>query len=172
MDKIDLLARIKSLHSIIECINEKNCYDEVVKFFKITSELQDHSEEFESLLPAVEGFEFHGLKSSKRRQSEINRKRVETGLNNFLIEINKAGRNGSGRFGHRYGHNRTNPEERITKNNIYFGDMTDGAISLDCFMSIYCAECIDDEMLQSLFRKHVVDSVKSFASSFNADWLM
>lgn len=171
MNKIDLIAKVKSLHSIIECINERNCFDEVIKFFQITSELQDCSEEFEKLLPSVEGFEFYGLKPAKRRRSESNRKRAESQLNAFLIEVNKAGRNGPGRFGHRHEHNRTNPGERVTKNNIYFGNMADGVLSLDCFTSVYRAECIDNERLQNLFRKHVVDFVKSFAGSFNTDWL-
>lgn len=172
LTKNDLVAHIMNLNSIIRFIDEKNCYDKVVEFFQITSELQDCSEQIKKLLPPLDGFEFHGLKSAKRKRSEINRKRVEAGLNEFLIEINKAGRNGHGRFGRRCGHNRTNPGENVTKNNIYFGDMTDGDCSFMGFISIYRAERTNDDVLQNLFRKHIVDFVKNFTGKFNIDWLM
>ncbi len=151
MDYITLLCKIKSLRSIIECINEENCYDEVIKFFKLTSELQDCSEGFIGLLPSVEG-------------SETNRAK-KVGLEQFLEAINRAGRNGHGSRVY----NRTNPGELITKNNIYFGNFTDDVCSFMGCLTISQLETEPDLETQECVRKHITAFVKSF--SFNTDWL-
>ena len=167
MDKIDLIARIKSLHSIIECINERNCFDEVIKFFQITSELQDRSKEFGKLLPSVESFESrHGLKPLKRKRSEANRAKAEAGLRQFLDDISKAGRDG---HSHR-GCNRTEPGEMVTKHCVFFTDMADERCLIRGVVSIDRAEQLD-EVEQALVKRHIIKFVKSFTDSFNIDWL-
>lgn len=168
--KNELVAHVMNLNSIIRFIDEENCYEKVIEFFRITSDLQDQSEKFRELLPPIEGFEFHGWKSAKRKRSEINRMKVEAGLDEFLIEINRAGRNGHGSFGHRCGHNRTDPGETVTKNNIYFGDTADEDCSVIGSLPISRLEGESNSTIQKCIRKHITDFVKSF--SFNTDWLM
>lgn len=162
LTKRELLSHVIKLHVIIELINTENCYDKIVKFFQITSELQDRSEEIMKLLPPIEGINFCGWKSAKRKQSENSRMRARIKLDGLLREINKAGRDS-------FGHNRTKPGEDVTKDNIYFGDVWGiGTFSIRTFEE----ECKKDTFVQTHIRNQITRFVKSYEDIFNANWLM
>lgn len=159
--KNELLARVMSLNSIIECINTKNCYDEVVKFFQITSELHDHSEEIWNLLPSLKGIKFCGWRSAERELSEDNRSVAEIGLRQFLHEIQEAGRDP-------FGHNRTEPGQEVTKDNVFFGNVWGiGTFPIKTFES----DCKDDAFIQTHIRYQITRFVQSYKDSFDANWL-
>lgn len=160
LSKNEFVAHVMNLNSIIEHINCKNCCDEIAKFFRITSELQDRAQEIKELLPAVEGIQFCGWKSSRRKKSEIRRSEAKKGFKIFLYAINLSGRDP-------YGHNRTKPHEPITKNKLFFGNI--GGIS-----SITIEELEDnknDLYIKELVRIQIVRFVKDFKGCFNTNWL-
>ena len=159
--KNELVAHVMNLNSIIRFINEENCYNNVVEFFKITSDLQDRSEEIRELLPSVEGTKFCCWKSAKRKHSEAIRLNAENGLNTFMSEINKAGRD-------LYGHNRTQPGKIVTKDNLYFGDIA----GIHTFtIRRFENEFKDEEDVQKVIRNQIVCFVRSYKDSFKTDWL-
>ena len=156
-----LVADVMNLNTIIRFINKDNCYEQIVKFFTLTSELQDHSEELGEFLPCVEGFKFCGWKSEKRKKSEAFRQEAEMGLRVFLDEINKAGRD-------QYGHNRTEFRQTVTTYNVFFGDIC--GIST-CSTRTCEDDCQDDAFVQERIRDQICNFVKSYQGGFNLDWL-
>ena len=162
LSKNELLAQVMNLRSIIEHINSENCCDEIVKFFTITSSIQDRAQEIEELLPVVEGkmCKFFGWKSDLRKKSETRRFEAEKGFKNFMYEINKAGRNP-------YGYNRTELGEPITKDKLFFGDRS----GINTITVKKLEECKKDLYVQEIVRFQIVDFVKSYKASFNTDWL-
>lgn len=158
--KNEFVTDVMNLNQIINHINEENCYDKVVEFFTITSYLQDHASEIEELLPPVRGFKFCGIKSSYRKECEFKRAKAELGLKVFLSELKKAGRD-------LYGHNRTKHGEKITKNNLYFGDVA-GIFTLTVAKF---EECKNDLYVQENIRNQITNFVRSYKGSFDVDWV-
>lgn len=161
LSKNELIAEVMNLNATIEFINEGNCYDQVISFFRITSYLQDHSKEILNLLPQIEGHKLCGIKSHRRRLSEIKRAQAKKELKKFLKEINKAGRNLNG-------HNRTKPGEKVTKDNVYFGDISGSWLFP---ISKFENECKKNEFVQNRIRKQITSFVKSYKNIFNTEWL-
>ena len=156
-----LVADVLNLNTIIRFINKDNCYEQVVRFFSLTSELQDHSEDLKQFLPCVEGFKFFGLKSEKRKKSEVRRQEAEMGLKAFLQEVNGAGRDS-------FGINRTEFGEKITKDKIFFGNVWGiSTFSVREFEGKYR----DDAFVQEHVRDQICNFVRSYKNSFNLDWL-
>lgn len=168
LTKNELVAHIMTLNSIIRFIDERNCYEKVVEFFSITSELQDCSDQFEGFLPPIKGFKFLWYKSAKRKRSETNRMRTEAELRNFLQEIDKAGRDGHDRNRH----NRTNPGEMVREDKLYLGEIQTKHGSLLNLFSIARAKECKDEDIQKIMRETIILFVKSFQNKFNTDWLV
>jgi len=160
--KNQLVAEVMNPNQIINHINEENCYDKIVQFFQITSELEDYSDQISKLLPPIEGLVFLGLKSKKRKRSETNRMRTEAGLKDFLHEINRAGRN-------HHGHNRTDPGEKVCADKLYFGNTQTEYGSVLGSISITKVKDCKDEDTQKIMRKIIIDFVKSFR--FDISWL-
>ena len=159
--KNQLVAEVMKLNQIINHINEENCYDKVVEFFTITSYLQDHAREIEEFLPTVRGFNFCGIKSSYRKECEFKRAKAKLGLNVFMSELNKAGRD-------KYGHNRTESGEAVSKDNIFFGDIAE--IWTFCIAD-FENKCKNDAYVQENIRAQITGFVKSYEGSFNLDWV-
>ena len=167
--KTDLVADIMNLNQIIDHINEANCYEEVVKFYQITSHIQDCAEEVLKFLPVVKGFKFCGCKSNHRKESEARRELAEAGLKVFISKINSVGRDGHGSVFHR-GRNRTEPGEKVCADKLYFGSMQTEYTSLLGSISITKAKDCKDEDTQKIMRKTITDFVKS-QGKFETNWL-
>lgn len=160
LSKNELVAQVKNLNVIIEHINTENCYDEIVKFFTITSVIQDRTQEIKEFLPTVKGIKFCGWRSTQRKKSEARRFEAEKSCKNFIYEINKAGRS-------LYGYNRTKPGEDVTKDNIFFGNI-EGIITLSVKE---LEKQPNDAYVQKHIRNQITEFVKSYKNSFNTDWL-
>ena len=156
-----LVAHVMNLNTIINFINKGNCYEQIVKFFTLTGEIADHSEELREFLPCIEGFKFCGWKSEKRRKTEALRQEAEIKLKTFLAEINKAGRD-------QYGHNRTEFGQKVTKYNVYFGDIWEIPT---CSIRTFEYDYKDDAFVQERIRDQICNYVTSYKDSFNLDWL-
>lgn len=154
MEKItkqSLISLVKDLNGIINNITYENCYDMVVKFFGLTSTLEDNLAEIINL--PLKGKEIFRIKSAARKQAEDDR-------SSFIATVRNAGRDPSGR-------NRTKIGETVTKHNVYFGD-TDGIWT---FTVAKFEELKDDEYVQSSIRSQIVDFVRCYKDSFKLDWL-
>ena len=160
LSKNELVAQVKNLNVIIENINTENCYDEIVKFFTITSVIQDRTQEIKEFLPTVKGIQFCGWRSAQRKKSKARRLEAEKGCKNFMYEISKAGRN-------LYGYNRTKPGEDVTKDKIFFGNIG-GLITLSVKE---LEKHTNDVYVQENIRNQITEFVKSYKNSFNTDWL-
>ena len=155
-----LVAEVMNLNQIINHINEKNCYEEVVKFYQITSYLQDHAREIEELLPTVRGFKFCGIKSNRRKESEARRDLAKV----FISKINSVGRDGHGTASHR-GRNRTDPGEKVCADDLWFE-----CAEMLGSMSVARAKRCSDENVQKFMRKVITNFVKS-QGKFEINWL-
>lgn len=159
--KNEFVTEVMNLNQIINHINEENCYDKIVEFFTITSYLQDHAGEIEELLlPPVRGFKFCGFKSSYRKETEFKRAKAKVGLNKFLSELRKSGRD-------LYGHNRTKHGEAVSKDNIYFGDIA----GINTLTVAKFERVKNDAYVQENIRAQITRFVKSYQNSFNLDWV-
>lgn len=175
MEKItkqSLISLVKDLNGIINNINYENCYDMVVKFFGLTSTLEDNLSEIGKLpikcvhIHRLAGFVIFGFKSKARKKSEETRreaeeknKRIESHRDFFFKEVRKAGRDP-------YGRNRTKPGEQVTKHNVYFGD-TDGIWT----STVAKFEECEDSSVQKVIRRQIVEFVQSYKNSFHLEWL-
>jgi hypothetical protein len=156
-----LVADVMNLNTIIRFIDTSNCYEKIVSFFRITRELQDHSEEFKRLLPRIEGFKFCKLKSEKRKKSEAIRHEMEMGLKVFLHEINKVEKNS-------FDINKTEFGKKITKDNIFFGNIW--GIPRHSIRE-FEEDLKDDTFVQERIRDQILNFVKHYENSFDLDWL-
>jgi hypothetical protein len=142
---------VEDLNGIINNINYENCYDMVVKFFGLTSTLEDNLSEISGL--PMKGKKVFRIKSAAREKAEADR--------SFFIEtVRNAGRDLCGR-------NRTKPGEQVTKHNVYFGD-TDGIWT---FPVAKFEELKDDDYVQSKIRWQIMNFVRCYEDSFKLDWL-
>ena len=139
------------LNNIINNIDSKNCYDMVVKFFGLTSTLEDNLDEICQL--PLKGVNIFGIKSDARKQAEADR-------TFFVKEVGKAGRDCCS-------HNRTEPQEPVTKDNVYFG----GVDGLNTYSVARFERAKDDQYVQDSIRWQIVDFVRSYRHSFKFDWL-
>lgn len=146
-----LISMVNNLNEIIKSINYDNCYDLVVKFFGITSLLDDNWDDVTQL--PLKGWKILGIKSKSRKDAEAE-------YSFFFEEIHKAGRNP-------YGINRTAPGEPVTKETLYFGDVW--GIWTDTVAKFEKTE--DDEFVQEKIRQQIYQFVKSYDKSFKLDWL-
>ena len=153
-------AMIMNLNAVIDHITTENCYDKVIEFFRITSELQDHAKDLEALLPPITGRKFLKWKSSKRKQSEERRAKAEELFENFRLEISKTGRN-------LYGYNRTNPGEYVTKDKVFFGNVW----GINTLSVEELEKCPDDAYIQIRVRAQIIRFVKNYEHRFKIDWL-
>ena len=160
LSKNELVAQVKNLNVIIEHINTENCYDEIVKFFTITSVIQDRTQEIKEFLPPIEGIKFWMWKGNRRKRSEAKRAQAEKALQRFISEISKSGRS-------LYGYNRTKPGEDITKDNIFFGNIE----GINTLSVKELEKHPNDAYVQKHIRNQITEFVKSYKNSFNTDWL-
>ena len=151
ISKEGLISIVMDLNGIINNISTENCYGMVVKFFGLTSTLEDNLFEIGDL--PMKGKKVFGVKSAARKKAEADRAF-------FIKEVKKAGRNLDGI-------NRTEPQEPPTKYNIYFGNI-DGIKTLPV---VEFENCKDDDYVQPRIRWQIVDFVKSYKDSFKLDWL-
>ena len=152
MSKDQFIAEVQRLKAIVDSINTNNCYDKIVEFFTITSNLQDRSDEIRNL--PLKGLKVWGRRSEMRRAAEIE-------LEKFLEQIHNTGRCS-------YGYNRTEPGETVTKDKLYFGDVH-GIWTFT--VRKFEDECKDDAYVQEHIRNQITGFVKSYSQSFNTDWL-
>lgn len=151
VSKDGILVLVRELNAIIHEICYENCYDYVIDFFERTSLLDDYWDEIKGL--PLKGTKLFGIKSKARKKAEADRAL-------FFKKIHKAGRN-------LYGRNRTQPQEPVTKDNVYFGDVW----GLHTHTVAEFERAKDDTFVQEKIRQQIVGFVQSYKGSFNANWL-
>jgi len=150
--KDQFVLEVQNLKAIVRSISTENCYDKIVEFFTITSHLQDCSDEIRQF--PLKGFKVLGIRSEQRKAAEVE-------LGKFLRQVHKAGRCTCG-------YNRTERGERVTKDNVFFGDVYGiWKSSVRKFEN----ECKDDEDVQKHIRNQITGFVKSYRNSFDTGWL-
>lgn len=148
--KTGLTTLVNNLNEIISSISCENCYSMVVKFFTLTSMFEDYESDIKKL--PLKGWQICGVKSNTRKEAESSR-------DFFFKEVRKAGREP-------HGHNRTEPGEVVTENNVFFGDVF-GIFTKNIADFSACK----DEYVQQHIRNQIVGFVKSYNKSFKVDWL-
>ena len=151
LSKGELVAKVRDLNTIINSISKNNCYDKVIEFFRITSELGDRTPEI-CKLPR-KGVQLFGTKSSKRVSADKH-------LSHFLSSLRSAGRD-------EYGVNRTSPGETITKDKIFFGNIE----GLNTLSVTACESIVDDRYLQNAIRGQICRFVRSYRDHFDINWV-
>lgn len=148
--EIQFIEKVNKLNSVIIGTNVANCYDKALEFFSITSDLHDNLLEIESF--PLNGWEFLGIKSKKR-------KIAETARSKFAQNVIRAGRS-------TVGPNRTSRGEEVTKYNLFFGNSDDGAIPIKLL-----EKDIDPHLQQSI-RIQISNFIESFEGKFDISWLV
>ncbi|MBQ5945411.1 hypothetical protein IJL65_03295 [bacterium] len=151
VSKEGIITLVRELNAIIREINYNNCYDYVVEFFKRTSLFDDYWAEIKDL--PLKGTKVFGIKSKARKKAEAD-------CAFFFKEVHKAGRD-------LCGHNRTNPGEEVTKENVYFGDVW----GLHTHTIAQFERAKDDPNVREAIPRQIVDFVQSYKNSFKVDWL-
>lgn len=146
-----IVSVVKDLNGIIKDIDYDNCCDLVIKFFGLTSLLDDNR--FMISKPPLKGVSFLGIKSRSR-------KRAETDCASFMICVGLAGRD-------LHSHNRTSPGEAVTKDNVYFGEI----YGLPLITLAELEKITDDEYMQMKIHQQILLFVREFKGGFKLDWL-
>jgi len=149
MDKIDFITKVHYLDAIIDQVEYENCYNSILDFFKLTSDLQDRRLEIYYL--PLKGFQFLGMTSRSRKKAEKQR-------DLFIQTLDRAGRNTT--------YNRTQPGENVTKDKIFFGNacgVCNGRISK--------FESSTKNEIHEVVKPQIIKFVESFKGQFALDWL-
>jgi hypothetical protein len=161
----NLKETVISLNQIIQTINEKNCFEKVVAFFERTSYLYDNIDEIRQI--PLKGREtrtvwgkikhaFIGKKGEPYRSPEETESLKKQQF--FIEEVCKGGRS-------EFGRNRTKKGEKVTADNVYFGDIY-GLYTLPVRK---WAETTDKDA-QETIANQIIRFVTSYKNSFKIDW--
>ena len=161
---------VSRLNEITKTINEKNCWTQVINFFNLTSYLQDNVEEI-VLIPlkgketrTVWGYIKHTIrnvfKKERDRTPYFSPEELESikKRDKFIKEVIKGGRD-------KYGYNRTEKGETVTKDKVYFG----GIHGLNT-LNVTAWESTTDQGTKDLIAQQIIGFVRSYKDSFNTDW--
>lgn len=153
------------LNQIIQTINEENCFEKVVAFFENTSYLHDHIDEIR-MVPlkgretrTLWGKVKHSITGKKGEPYRSPEEAESLKKQTFFIEqVCKGGRC-------EYGRNRTKKDEKVTPDNVYFGDIC-GLYTL----TVRKWSETKDKDAQGIVADQIVRFVKSYKESFSIDW--
>lgn len=149
--KEQFISEVQHLNRVIDEISEENCYNKIVEFFRVSSYLNDYYEEILEL--PLKDVSKSDKNSEHYLELELARKR-------FLGELSSAGRC-------LYGHNRTHPGERVTKDKLFFGN-TDGYP----WFPVNIAERMGGHAeFQATIRRQMTGFVNNFKNCFKTDWV-
>lgn len=154
MTKEALLDCLRQLNGVVETTTKENSLDKIVDFYSITSHLHDHLDGIRRLKVRKRYFIFTDPKAREE-------------LDVFCKEIVWAGRDCCG-------FNRTQKRERVTKNNIYLGNISGILTRTIRDFEISMQLNPSDEHTQFVYEKiseQAYDFIKSYHNYFRVDFL-
>ena len=165
MERQELKEICAEISQIIIETNNENVYDNIIKFFNLTSKLDDCRREIDDIPVAQERPNFLVRLFNRKKVMEVNDiiQTQEEEKSYLLKAIARAGR-------YENGSNRTKKGETVTKENVFFGARIHGpnALPIAQFEKFKAS----DPKIYNTIATQMTNFIKSFGGCFDeTSWL-